>query len=73
MESGRMTNETPIGQIWNRDKVLEKSLVDEGWFSKCCILQDNVTPTQNKTQDRYTSIITNGNKKENLLTQIAAE
>jgi hypothetical protein len=37
MESSRITNETPIGQVLEVKKGLEKGLVDEGWLLKCCV------------------------------------
>jgi hypothetical protein len=48
------------------------SLVDGEWFSSIEYLQNSVSPAQNKTNDRYTSLKPRGIKQETLLSQIAA-
>jgi hypothetical protein len=48
------------------------SLVDGEWLPSVVYLQNNVSPAQNKTNDRYTSLKPKGIKKEALLSQIAA-
>jgi hypothetical protein len=57
---------TPIGQDWRMEKGLRMSLVDGEWFPSVVYLQNNVSPAQNKTNDRYTSLKTKGNQARNL-------
>jgi hypothetical protein len=42
------------------------SLVDGEWFPSIVYLQNNVSPAQNKTNDRYTSLKPKGNQARNL-------
>jgi hypothetical protein len=48
------------------------SLVDGEWLPSIVYLQNSVSPAQNKTNDRYTSLKPKGIKQESLLSQIAA-
>jgi hypothetical protein len=64
MESGRMTNEAPIGQVWKWKKAWKRVLLMKGGFQSVVYLQDNVKPARDKTIDRDTSQITKGTRKE---------
>jgi hypothetical protein len=69
MESGRMTNEASIGQFWKWEKACQRVLLMKGGFQSVVYLQDTVKLAWNKTQNRYTSLISKGNKKGTLMSQ----
>jgi hypothetical protein len=51
VESGRMANETPIGQFWRWIKAWRRGLVAKEWFSSIEYLHQFVISSQNKTID----------------------
>jgi hypothetical protein len=63
MESGRMTNETPIGQVWKWKKVWKQVLLMRGSCQSVVYLQNNVKRARDKTINRNTSQIFNGTSK----------
>jgi hypothetical protein len=73
MESGRMTNEAPIGSSLEVEKGLEKVLLMKGGCQSVVYLQDNVKPARDKTKDRYTSLCKKGTSKKPCCPKIAAE
>jgi hypothetical protein len=67
MESCRMTSKTTIGQVWKWKEAWRRVLFMKGGCQSVVYLQDNVKPAQNKTNDRDTSQIIKGTRKESLL------
>jgi hypothetical protein len=63
MESGRMTNEAPIGQVWKWKEAWKRVLLIRGGCQSVVYLQDNVKPARDKTIDRNTSQIIKGTSK----------
>jgi hypothetical protein len=66
MESVRMIDEHPYRSRLE-EQGLRMRLVDGQWLPSVVYLQNNVSPTQNKTHDRYTSLKPKGIKQKVLL------
>jgi hypothetical protein len=64
MESGRMTNETPIGQVWKWKEAWKRVLLMKGGFQSVVYLQDNVKPARDKTNDHKTKPISRGQARK---------
>jgi hypothetical protein len=67
MESGRMTNEAPIVQVWKWKKAWKRVLLMKVGCQSVVYMEDNVKPVRDKTIDRDTRQISMGTSKEILL------
>jgi hypothetical protein len=63
IKNGRMTNETPIGQVWKWKEAWKKVFLMRGGCQSVVYPQDDVKPSQDKTNDRITRQIINGTSK----------
>jgi hypothetical protein len=73
MEGGRMTKEAPISQVWKWKKDWKRVLLMKSGCQSVVYLQDKVKPAQNKTQDRYTSLISKGELARNLAVTLLSQ